>query len=110
MNVRETEQRAKKYFDEIGDEIPTVSGLALAIGLRSRAELLNYEGSSSMSKVVKNALLQLESILEGKLYKKETFNGAKTVLQSNFGWQDSSDDTKTQTINEVRKILEGVGE
>lgn len=110
MNAKEAEKRAKRYFEELGDDIPTVSGLALAIGLESRAELLNFDGSSKLGKIIKNSLLYLESILEGRLYKKETYSGAKTVLQSNFGWQDSPDNSKEQQLAEVRKILDGVGD
>ncbi len=110
MNSREAESRAARYFEELGDGIPTVSGLALAIGLESRSELLNYDKGGKIEKVIKNALLKLESILESRLYIKETYNGAKTVLQSNFGWQDNPDNAKAQALSEVRRLLEGVGE
>lgn len=110
MSSKEAERCAVRYFEELGDDIPTVSGLALAIGLESRTELLNYDKGGKLEKVIKNALLRLESILEARLYVKETYNGAKTVLQSNFGWQDNPDNAKNQALSEVRKLLEGVGE
>lgn len=110
MNIKEAEKNARKYFEGLGEEIPTVSGLALAIGLKSRSELLNYTGGGKMERVIGDSLLRLESILESRLYNKETYHGAKTVLQSNFGWQESGEDSKEQTILRVKRILEGVGD
>lgn len=111
MNAKDVEKNAEKFFAELGDGIPTVSGLALAIGFKSRYELLNFEGNTKLSKAVKSALLKLESILESQLYRKETYSGAKTVLKSNFGWRESvDDDDKFKAINRVKEILEGVGD
>lgn len=110
MNAKVLMEKADLYFKELGDEIPTVSGLALAIGLESRSELLNFDANPKAKKVIKNALLRLESILESRLYKKETYSGAKTVLSSNFGWQESGDDSKTLAVNQVKKLLEGIGD
>ena len=110
MKAKELEIKAEEYFKNVAEEIPTVSGLALAMGFKSRGELLNFSGPDKLKKAAERALLRLESILEGKLYNKETYNGAKTVLESNFNWNDAKDDAKAQTINEVRRLLEGVGD
>ena len=110
MNAKDAKKSAEEYLKKAEEEIPTVSGLTLAMGFKSRNELLNFDGNEKLKSVANSALLRLESVLESKLYNKETYHGAKTVLQSNFGWSDSPDDAKSQTINEVRRLLEGVGD
>lgn len=110
LKVSDAEKAAEEYFKLTKDEIPTVTGLALAMGFKSRNDFLNFEGSVRLKKAASGALLRLESILESRLYNKETYNGAKTVLQSCFGWNEAADDAKNKTISEVKRLLEGVGD
>ncbi len=79
---------------------PTVSGLALALGFSSRAELLgvysnscNNEGSRidrERFKIISAALTRIEEFAESRLFFKDTLSGAKFVLVNNFkGWSDN---------------------
>lgn len=102
--------RATKYFDECkgrvvhdldgnpmrgkdgrlcieGAHPPTVGGLALAMGFRSRGELLEKREDEQIGEVVQWALGKCEAYLEEKLY--ESANGIRLALQYNFPeWND----------------------
>lgn len=69
----------------------TVTGLALALGLRSRQALINYQGRPEYTAIVEEAKLRIEAYAEARLYDHEGCNGAKFALSVNWGWVDRQD-------------------
>jgi hypothetical protein len=61
----------------------TVTGLALALGLSSREELALIK-DKKVKALIDRALLRIEESAEEKLFSKDTVNGAKLFLATNF--------------------------
>ena len=80
------------YFDE--EEIPTVTGLALALGFDSRNALLYYESDKpEFLGTIKKAKLRIEAHLERQLYRGSSVTGLIFNLKNNFGWKDAQEYT-----------------
>ena len=72
----------------IGTKPPTVTGLALALGLNSRQALLNYQARSDLfNDTVTRAKARVEQYAEERLFDRNGVNGAKFSLSCNFGWK-----------------------
>ena len=71
----------------------TVTGLALALGFRSRQALLNYQyKDSDFNDAISRAKTYIEAYVESRLFDKEGCNGAKFSLSNNFkGWQEKQE-------------------
>ena len=67
---------------------PTVSGLALALGLNSRQSLLNYQGKKMFADTVKRAKLRVEEYCERQLFDRDKRQGAEFNLRFNFRWDE----------------------
>lgn len=87
-----------KYFAVCGDDVkpPTMTGLALALGFRSRFSLVNYskeEGFEFAFDVIAFARMKLEEFNEERLHDPRNFNVAGLIfsMKNNFGWQDRQD-------------------
>lgn len=67
---------------------PTVTGLALALGFRSRQALLNYQyRSAAWNDVLEIAKARIQQYAEERLYDRDGCRGAQFTLQNNFrGW------------------------
>ena len=64
---------------------PTLSGLALAIGLDSREELTLFTANTAILRDVRRAMLRVEEYAEEKLFSKESnTTGIKLYLAVNF--------------------------
>lgn len=74
---------------------PTMSGLALALGL-SRQGLLNYQNRDQFVDTLKKARLRVEVALEQRLYISQP-TGAIFNLKNNFGWKDKSEHDLTSS-------------
>ena len=61
----------------------TVTGLALAMGFDRREELHEIQ-DKKVKALIDRALLQIEESAEEKLFSKDTVNGAKLFLATNF--------------------------
>jgi hypothetical protein len=72
----------------IGQKPPTVTGLALYLGLQSRQALLNYQSRKEFNDTITRAKMRIEEYAETRLYDKDGCNGAKFNLVNNFGWKD----------------------
>ena len=83
------------YFTEAADK-PTVTGLALALGLNSRQSILNYEVKPEFVDTVKRAKQRVQQALEKHLYS-QSVAGVIFNLKNNFGWRD----TQEININDV---------
>lgn len=70
---------------------PTVTGLALALGLNTRKALLDYQARPEFMNTVTRAKARCEEYAEMRLYDKDGANGAKFSLGCNFGWNADSE-------------------
>lgn len=70
----------------VGRHPPTVTGLALALGFKSRQSLLDYGGRDRFSDTVTCAKLRIEAYAEERLYDKDGQRGAEFNLKYNFRW------------------------
>jgi len=73
------------------DEFPTVSGLALSLGM-TRKGLIDYENKKNpkFGNTIKRAKARVESILEQRLYHPQP-TGVIFNLKNNYGWKDSQE-------------------
>lgn len=88
----------------------TVTGLALALGFRSREELIRFKGKRAYTDELVRALSRVEEYAEEKLFDKGQSAGAKFFLANNFkGWQDKPDNSD-DTVQRLDAVLEAVAE
>ena len=88
---------------------PTLSGLALALGFTSKAEMLGFQGKPEIEAAIMRGRSRIEQYAEEQLFDKECSAGAKFVLEKDFGAQgltdgDGADD---DLMDEVRALLDG---
>lgn len=75
---------------EYTEKPSTITGLALALGFSSREELYEVKDKKT-KKLIDRALLMIEEKAEEKLFDKESFNGTKLFLATNFArWSDAA--------------------
>lgn len=87
----EFQARADEYFlnCEVKDKVPTVNGLALALGFNSRQSLLNYADKPEFLDTVKTVRARLENEWEQRL---SGPNAAGTIFWlKNQGWSDRNE-------------------
>ncbi len=74
----------------VGAHPPTVAGLALRLGFKTRRELLNYrDDPNTFDDIIAAAVTRCEEYAESRLYDRDGVNGAKFSLVNNFdGWQE----------------------
>lgn len=77
----------------IGAHPPTVTGLALALGLKSRQSLLNYQGRKAFVDTITRAKLRVEEYAERRLYDRDGARGAEFTLRCNFRWAQEKRET-----------------
>ncbi len=94
---------ADAYFAECAqkEQPPTVTGLALAVGLSSRQSLLRYEERAGFSDAVKRAKSRVEAAYEGRLWGQAPA-GAIFALK-NMGWSDKQEHALSGEIG-IRRI------
>jgi len=94
----------------MGQKPPTVTGLALALGFTTRLSLINYQGRKEFMNTITRAKSYIEAYTEGRLFDRDGVHGAKFSLVNNFkGWRDKpEDDTATETLNKLDKILSDI--
>ena len=89
----------------VGQKPPTMTGLALALGLNSRQALLNYQGREEFNDTVTRAKARVEEYAESRLFDKDGSNGAKFSLANNFrDWTEKSDTTIRNPEGESLRI------
>lgn len=99
----------------VGDHPPTVTGLALWLGFKTRQSLLNYQArNKAFDDIITVAKSRCEEYAERRLFDRDGVNGAKFSLTNNFkGWgekaeEKSADDAKVAAeIPMLYKALEG---
>jgi hypothetical protein len=72
-----------------GEEIPTVTGLTLALGFSSKDTLYAYRDKPEFSYPIKKALLIVENGYEKAL--RESHASGSIFALKNFGWIDRSE-------------------
>jgi len=83
-------------------EPATLSGLALALGFISIAELEAYERDGKFAHIIKKARLKVEAEYEKRLHY-QSATGAIFFLK-NLGWNEKSDDSLLKEIPKTIKI------
>lgn len=104
-------KNAQQYFyqgNEQGknnNEMPTINGLALALGFCSKEELFDFKADETSMVEVKLALTRLEEIIERALYEKEKYQAAKFILTNHFvGWSDKAEKGEEGSITIIDDI------
>ncbi len=92
----------------VGAHPPTVTGLALALGFKTRQSLLNYQArSGAFNDIITVAKSRCEEYAERRLYDRDGVNGAKFSLMNNFkGWREKAADESSET--EGVKIIDDI--
>ena len=78
----------------------TVTGLAVALGFKSRQALLNYQHrDSDFDDAISRAKTYIEAYVESRLFDKDGCNGAKFSLYNNFkGWREKQEVEISQKV------------
>lgn len=92
----------------INSKIPTVTGLALHLGLRTRQRLLGYAKNGLNADIIQVALSMVEEYAEMRLYDKNGSKGAMFSLCNSFSnWsQLDKDSAATEQLEKLDAILE----
>lgn len=93
----------------VGARPPTVTGLALALGFKTRQSLLDYQArSAAFNDVITVAKTRCEDYAEQRLYDRDGVQGAKFSLTNNFkGWREKPAED-TQSSSEGVQIIDDV--
>lgn len=79
----------------------TVTGLAYALGFKSRQALLNYQGRPAFHDAITRAKMRIEAYTEERLFDRDGVNGAKFSLTNNFsGWSATGENSQTGELRE----------
>lgn len=90
----------------VGEKVPTVTGLALALGFTSRQALLNYQAKEAFVDTVTRAKSRIEEYVESRLFDRDGVNGAKFSLKNNFkGWSETGDAQNTGDSSGIQAFL-----
>lgn len=97
-NADDLKREVLAYFEycEQADKYLTMTGLAIALGFKSRQALVNYEkeeGYEFAYEVIQYAKMKIEEDTEQRLHDPKNYNigGAIFSLKNNWGWQDRHD-------------------
>ena len=95
----------------IGAHPPTVTGLALWLGFKTRQSLLDYQPRNKAVKdVLKSAKSRGEEYAERRLYDRDGVNGAKFSLKSNFkGWSETPNSSDENALAKLDEVLKQIG-
>lgn len=93
-------------IDAIDDVYPTVTGLALSLGM-TRKGLIDYENKDDpeFGNAIKSAKARVESAIEQRLFHK---NAAGSIfnLKNNFGWKDKQEHEHSGDLTITQKKYE----
>lgn len=89
---------------------PTVTGLALALGFKTRQSLLNYQArSKAFDDIITLAKSRCEEYAERRLYDRDGVNGAKFSLANNFKGWNGTNETEEETLRKLDEVLKKIG-
>ena len=111
-----TDESGEIIFDKHGNPVmaeerpPTVTGLALWLGFKSRQTLLNYQArSKAFDDVLTMAKSKCEEFAERCLYDRNRVSGAKFSLENNFsGWGKNQNDPGKKTESELPQLYKAL--
>lgn len=92
----------------VGSKVPTVSGLALALGFVNRQNMLRYSKNGEYKTLIQAMLTKMEEYAEQRLYDRNGQKGAIFSLCNSFnGWSqmDKNDDIN-ESLDKLDAILE----
>ncbi len=91
----------------VGAHPPTVTGLALALGFKTRQSLLNYQArSDKFNDIITVAKSRCEEYAERRLYDRDGVNGAKFSLANNFkGWREKPSEDSSDALSKLDDVL-----
>ena len=81
-----------------GKKMPTMTGLALSLGLSGRSALLNYKGRKGFLNAIERARARVEAAAEEALFTREGSQGARFTLACNFGWREKAEEDKATGV------------
>lgn len=87
----------------VDNKPPTASGLAYALGFKTRKSLLDYKGKKAFRDVIDRAKLRLQVYTEERLYDRDGQRGAEFSLKYNFDGKEA--DPKTSTEAEGAQVV-----
>lgn len=95
----------------VGAHPPTVTGLALWLGFKTRQSLLNYQHrSDKFNEILTVAKSRCEEYAERRLYDRDGVNGAKFSLANNFkGWREKPDEDDSEALGKLDEVLSKIG-
>lgn len=93
----------KQGYPIIVDRKPkTMTGLAHALGFKTRKSLMDYKNkSNAFNEIIATARMRVEEYTEERLFDKDGCTGAKFSLAVNFGWSDERINGGTDGAKEV---------
>lgn len=111
-----TDKSGEIIFDKRGNPVmieerpPTVTGLALWLGFKSRKTLLNYQArSKAFDDVLTMAKSKCEEYAERCLYDRNRVSGAKYSLENNFsGWGKKPKDSEKKAESELPQLYKAL--
>ena len=85
---------------------PTITGLALALGFKTRTGLLRFQAKKEFMDVILEAKSRVELYNEEMLYDRDGAKGAMFNLSRNFrGWkEEKQDESKGPAVNIINDI------
>lgn len=91
----------------VGAHPPTVTGLALWLGFKTRQSLLNYQHrSKAYNDILTEAKSRCEEYAESRLYDRDGVNGAKFSLTNNFrGWREKPAEDNAEALGKLDEVL-----
>lgn len=95
----------------VGAHPPTVTGLALWLGFKTRQSLLDYQSrNKAFNDVLTRAKSRCEEYAERRLYDRDGVNGAKFSLKNNFkNWSETPNSSDDSTLAKLDEVLRQIG-
>ncbi len=103
---QEMQEAIDAYFDGLNGDLPTVTGLAYALGFETREGLLYYEHEKpDFISTVKRAKLRIQVALDSELVRRNgTVTGLIFNLKNNFGWKDAQEFTHATLDDDGERV------
>ena len=91
-SVEELEKKIDNYFKYCEEKHKplTITGLALAIGMTSRRQLLEYQRRDEFHNAIRKAKLICENYVEQYLFTGKNMAGAIFNLKNNYKWEEQT--------------------
>jgi len=105
LRATDVETKSARYFEACREEnrLPTVPGLALALGLEGRRqleELARKEGKAAGA--LRRGLSQVEEANIQAAYKRDSGTSARFILQNGFGYSEKAEGAQNTGTIHVR--------